>query len=75
LQGQFFHQLVEGVQLVGVGLQAGGFDLCEQLCKAVLCLQAGAQREGVDEKADLLFQVEVLLPATGRADDQVCWPE
>ena len=59
--------------LMGVGIQASLTHSLQQLAEGLPRLQAAAQHQRVDEKADQFFSVAVAVAAVGdgRADTQI----
>ena len=71
---QRFHHLLEGDRLVGVGIQGHFPHPSQQLLKAGIARQIGAQHQRVHKHADQAFQFGVGAIGNGRTDDQIFNP-
>ena len=64
-------QAVKGIDLVLIGIGTGLTDLVEESLEGEEREDLRAQGEGVDVKADLIFEIGVIPAGDGAADDDV----
>ena len=71
---ELFDEQIEGIVLVGLGIEGVALDLLEVFGKAGVGREVAPQDEGVYKEADQPGGLRVLAAGKGRADEQVVLP-